>query len=119
MSTYDFSAFYSTLPHNPIKEKLTEIAELTFYRGGSLNLACYSKRVFSFLKNLKCIICGHVRKVGPLSIDFLNFGSELQRQIVDIPMGASCAPLVAVFFVMRQASCFLYLTIIKLMLSII
>ena len=32
-STYDFSTLYTTLPHNLIKEKLTELIEQTFKRG--------------------------------------------------------------------------------------
>ena len=32
LSTYDFSTLYTTLPHNLIKEKLTEIVEQTFNR---------------------------------------------------------------------------------------
>ena len=34
---------YTTLPHNLIKEKLTELIEQTFHRGGSLYLACNDK----------------------------------------------------------------------------
>ena len=30
LSTYDFSTLYTTLPHNLIKEKLTELIEQTF-----------------------------------------------------------------------------------------
>ena len=36
LSTYDFSNLYTTLPHNLIKEKLTELIEQTFNREGSL-----------------------------------------------------------------------------------
>ena len=36
LSTYDFSTLYTTLPHNLIKEKLTELIEQTFNREGSL-----------------------------------------------------------------------------------
>ena len=32
LSTYDFSTLYTTLPHNIIKEKLTELIEQTFNR---------------------------------------------------------------------------------------
>ena len=39
VSTY-FSTIYTTLPHNLIKEKLTELIEQTFNRKGSLYLAC-------------------------------------------------------------------------------
>ena len=31
LSTYDFSTLYTTLPHNPIKEKLLDLIERTFY----------------------------------------------------------------------------------------
>ena len=36
LSTYDFSTLYTTLPHNLIKEKLTELIEQTFNRECSL-----------------------------------------------------------------------------------
>ena len=36
LSTYDFSTLYTTLPHNLIKEKLTELIEQTYNREGSL-----------------------------------------------------------------------------------
>ena len=41
--TYDFSTLYTTLPHNLIKEKLTELIEQIFNREGSLYLACSDK----------------------------------------------------------------------------
>ena len=44
--TYDFSTLYTTLPHNLIKEKLTELIEQTFNREGSLYLACNDKNAF-------------------------------------------------------------------------
>ena len=49
---------------------------------------------------------------------FIRFGSKLYRQIVGIPVGTNCAPLVAdlfLFFFIRETSCCLFLTIIKLM----
>ena len=46
LSTYDFSTLYTTLPHNLIKEKLTELIEQTFNRKGSLYLACNDKNAF-------------------------------------------------------------------------
>ena len=61
LSTYDFSTLYTTLPHNLIKEKLTELIEQTFNREGSLYLACYDINAFLNLNNLNDINCGHVR----------------------------------------------------------
>ena len=46
MSTYDFSALYTTLPHNLTNEKLSELIEHTFNREGSFYLACNEKRTF-------------------------------------------------------------------------
>ena len=44
LSTYDFSTLFTTLPHNLIKEKLTELIEQRFNREGSLYLACNDKK---------------------------------------------------------------------------
>ena len=48
------------------------------------------KMPFLLLNNLNDINCGHVM--------FIRFGSKLYRQIVGIPMGTKCAPLVADLF---------------------
>ena len=66
--TYDFSTFYTTLTHNLVKEKLTELIKHTFNREGSLYLACNEKRAFLRLNNLKDLNCGHVRKFVTISI---------------------------------------------------
>ena len=47
LSTYDFSTLYTSLPHNLIKENLTELIEQTFNREGSIYLACNDKNAFS------------------------------------------------------------------------
>ena len=52
LSTYDFSTLYTTLPHNLINEKLTELIEPTFNGEGSLYLACNDKNAFLHLNNL-------------------------------------------------------------------
>ena len=46
LSTYDFSTLYTTLPHNLIKEKLTELTEQTFNWEGWLYLAGNDKSSF-------------------------------------------------------------------------
>ena len=70
LSTYDFSTLYTTLHHNLIKEKLTELIEQTFNREGSLYLACNDKMPFLLLNNLSDINYGHVRKCVMCSIIF-------------------------------------------------
>ena len=123
VSTYDFSTLYTTLPHNLIKEKLTELIEQTFNREGSLYLACNEKRAFFTSeqpKRFKLWSCQKVCDTLHYLLDniFIRFGSKLYRQIVGIPMGTNCAPLVAdlFYFLMRETSCCLFLTITKQML---
>ena len=102
LSAYDFSTLYTTLPHNLIKEKLTELIEQIFNREGSLYLACNDKHALLLLNNLNDINCDHVRNCDALHylLDniFIRFGSKLCRQIVGIPMGTNCALLVADLF---------------------
>ena len=100
MSTYDFSTLYTTLPHNLIKDKLIE---QTFNREGSLYLACNDKNAFftsELPKRYKLWSCQKVCDALHYLLDniFIRFGSKLYRQIVGIPMGTNCAPLVANLF---------------------
>ena len=104
LSTYDFSTLYTTLPHNLIKEKLTELIEQTFNREGSLYLACYDKN-FLFCTSeqpirYKVWSCQKMCVALHYLLDniFIRFGSKLYRQIVGIPIGTNCAPLVADLF---------------------
>ena len=103
LSTYYFSTLYTTLPHNLIKEKLTELIEQTFNREGSLYLACNDKNAFftsEQLKRYKLWSCQKMCDALHYLLDniFIRFGSKLYRQIVGIPMGTNCAPLVADLF---------------------
>ena len=103
LSTYDSSTLYTTLPHNLIKEKLTELIEQTFNREGSLYLACNDKNAFFTSeqpKRYKLWSCQKMCDALHYLLDniFIRFGSKLYRQIVGIPMGTYCAPLVADLF---------------------
>ena len=42
----DFSTFYSTLPHNFIKDKFIDLIERTFNGEGSHYLACNDRNAF-------------------------------------------------------------------------
>ena len=54
LSTYDFSTLYTTLPHNLIKEKLTELIEQTF--NAHFIWLVMIKMPFLLLNNLNDII---------------------------------------------------------------
>ena len=101
--TYDFSTI--TLPHNIIKEKLTELLEQTFNREGSLYLACNDKNAFftyEHSKRYKLWSCQKMCDALHYLLDniLIIFGSKLYRQIVGIPMGTNYAPLVEDVFVL-------------------
>ena len=103
LSTYVFSTLYTTLPHNLIKEKLTELIEQTFNREGSLYLACNDKNAFFTPEQPKRYTLWSCQKMCDalhyfLDNIFIRFGSKLYRQIVGIPIGTNCASLVADLF---------------------
>ena len=103
LSTYDFSTLYTTLPHNSIKDKLIDLIERTFQREGSPYLACNDRNAFYLLKNPKKYHAWSSQNVCNalkfwLDNIFIRFGTKLYRQVVGIPMGTNCAPLVADFF---------------------
>ena len=88
---------------NLIKEKLTELIEQTFNREGSLYLACNDIKTFLTSeqhKRYKLWSCQKMCIALHYLLDnaFIRFGSKLYRQIVGIPMGTNCAPLVADLF---------------------
>ena len=103
LSTYDFSTLYTTLPHNLIKEKLINLIESTFKREGSPHIACNVKQAFftsGDTKRYKLWSCQNVSEALIYLLDniYIRFGTKLYRQIVGIPMGTNCAPLVADLF---------------------
>ena len=105
LSTYDFSTLYTTLTHNLIKEKLLDLIERTFYKKeGKLYLACnYKKSSFTSADHYRGYHLWSCQNVCDtlsflLGNNYIGFDTKLYRQIVGIPMGANCAPLVADLF---------------------
>ena len=98
-----FSTLYTTLPHNLIKEKLINLIEWTFKREGSPYIACNERQAFftsEDTKRYKLWSCQNVCEALIYLLDniYIRFGTKLYRQIVGIPMGTNCAPLVADLF---------------------
>ena len=104
LSTYDFSTLYTTLPHNLIKEKLLDLIERIFYKmEGKLYLACNNKKAFitsADHRGYHLWSCQNVFDALSFLLDniYIRFVTKLYRQIVGIPMGTNCAPLVADLF---------------------
>ena len=98
--------FYSLyhITHNLIKEKLVDFIERAFkkfYKNeGTLYLACNDKKVVSLLQTIEDIHFGHniCDAFSYLLDNIYTRFDKLYRQIVGIPMGTNCAPLVADLF---------------------
>ena len=103
LSTYDFFTLYTTLPHNLIKEKIINLIEWTFKREGSPYIACNERQAFFTSEDTKWYklwSCQNVCEALIYLLDniYIRFGTKLYRQIVGIPMGTNCAPLIADLF---------------------
>ena len=107
MSTYDFSTLYTSLPHNLIKEKLVDLIERAIKQfcksEGTLYLACNDRKAFftsTDHRGYTLWSCQNVCDTLSYLLDniYIRFCNKLYRQIVGIPMGTNCAPLVADLF---------------------
>ena len=99
LSTYDFSTLYITLSHNLIKEKLISLIEWTFKREDSPYIACNERQavvISGDTKLYKLWSCQNVCDALIYLLDniYVRLGTKLNRQIVGIPIGTTCAPLV-------------------------
>ena len=88
LSTNDFSTLYTTLPHNDKNE-------------GTLHLARNARKAFfTSTDHIGYTLCSCQNVCDALSYllgnIYIRFGNKLYRQIVGIPMGTNCAPLVHV-----------------------
>ena len=103
LSTYDFSTLFTTLPHNLIKENLINLIEWIFEREGSPYISCNERQALftsGDTKRYKLWSCQKVCGALIYLLDniYFRFGTKLYIQIVRIPMGTNCAPLVADLF---------------------
>ena len=98
-----FSTFYTTLPHSLIKDKLIDLIDRTFQREVPPYLACNDRNAFFTSEKPKkyhAWSCQNVCGTLTFLLDnfLIRFGTKLYRQVVGIPMGTNCAPLVADLF---------------------
>ena len=101
LSTCDFSTLYTTLPHNLIKEKLYKFNWVDLKGKVHLILPVTKDRLSSLQETQNDINFGLVKtcvKLYLLDNIYIRFGTKLYRQIVGIPMGTNCAPLIADLF---------------------
>ena len=79
--------------------------ERIFQRGCSLYIACEDSHAFftsDAVRKYNLRSCQKVSEAVTFLIDniYIRFGSKIYRQIVGIPMGTNCAPLVLICFLL-------------------
>ena len=121
IKTYDFSTLYTTIPHSKLKSRLTELIRNAFrFKNGKKRyeyiVVGYKSTYFvkdrSEAKN-KYTEDDIVRMLEFL-IDniFVECGGVIFQQVIGIPMGTNCAPLLADLFLYSYEAEFIQ-TLIK------
>ena len=103
VSSYDFSNMYTTLPHNQIKDRLSNLIKWCFDREKKQFLCTSESKGFFSDKEYETYkmwtpdeLCDALSFL--LDNIFVRFGDTVYRQVVGIPMGTNCAPLIADLF---------------------
>jgi hypothetical protein len=114
IKTFDFSTLYTTLPHDKLKTRLKETIHKAFshrYYGSKFVVLGYNSTDFSnkIQKGKTCYSEEQVISMLEFLIDkiFVSFGGTLFQQVVGIPMGTNCVPLLADLFLYSYESEFL------------
>ncbi|KAK3090026.1 hypothetical protein FSP39_008627 [Pinctada imbricata] len=94
---------YTTLPHDKINDQLSKLIKWCYIREGKIYICTSeSKGFFSATeyKSYKSWTCSDLCSALSFLLDniYVRFGENLYKQVVGIPMGTNCAPLVADLF---------------------
>ena len=103
VSSFDFSTLYTSLPHDLIKEKVLSLVKWCFNRESKTYLCTSDKAGFFSNKtydSYKCWTCTEFSEAFTFRMEniYVQFGDMVYQQIVGIPMGTNCAPLIADLF---------------------
>ena len=108
VQTYDFSTLYTSIPHNLLKSRITALIHNSFKRRNGSNRYTYIKITNGKGYFIDTIYPGgdnlytadQTCSMVEFLIDniFVKFGGCLFRQVIGIPMGRNCAPLLPDLF---------------------
>jgi hypothetical protein len=114
IKTFDFSTLYTTLLHDKLKTCLKETIHKAFSHrndGSTFVVLSYNSTYLSnkIQKGKTCYSEEQVISMLEFLIDniFVSIGGALFQQVVGIPMGTNCAPLLANLFLYSYESKFL------------
>ena len=117
VQTFDFSTLYTSIPHDLLKSKISNLAHNAFgKKDGSVRYThikvTRAQGYFTHDKNGggdNMYTSDNICKMIEVLIDniFVQFGGRLFRQVIGIPMGTNCAPLLADLFLYSYENEFL------------
>ena len=107
VQTCDFSTLCTSIPHNLLKSRITALMHNSFKRRNGSNRYTHIKitRKGYFIETINRVgdnlyTADQICRMVEFLIDniFVKFGGCLFRQVIGIPMGTNCAPLLADLF---------------------
>ena len=107
IETFDFSTLYTSIPHDLLKSRMNNIINNAFkHRNGATRYTHIKvgrhKSYFTSdpLNGDNKYTANDICKMIEFLVDniYVRFGGQLFRQMVGIPMGTNCAPLLADLF---------------------
>ena len=116
IQTFDFSALYTSTPHDLLKSRMNSIINNTFkYNNGATRYTHIkvgrNKSYFTSdpLNGDNKYTANDICKMIEFLVDniYVRFGGQLFRQMVGIPMGTNCATLLAYLFLYSYENEFL------------
>ena len=118
VQTYDFSTLYTSIPHDLLKSRVSTLIRNSFKKkNGSIRYTYIKFKVNcrrGYFSNSidggdKTYGANQICEMVKFLIDniFVKFGGHLFRQVIGIPMGTNCAPLLAELFLYSYESDFL------------
>lgn len=102
LKTYDFSTLYTSIPHDKLKEKVSNLIIKSFDSQDWKFISIKHNKV-SWSRTIKsntCLSCDDVIFLLHWLIDntYVTVGNKVFKQCIGIPMGTDCAPYLANLF---------------------
>ena len=116
IQTFDFSTLYTSIPHDLLKSRINNIINDAFEHKNRATRYTHikvgrNKNYFTsdLLYGDNKYTANDICKITEFSVDniYVRFGGQLFRQMVGIPMGTNCAPLLADLFLYSYENEFL------------
>ena len=103
VSSFDFSTLYRSLPHDLIKAKVLSLVKWCFNRESKTYLCTSDKAGFFSNKKYDSYACWTFTELCEaftflMENIYVQFDGMVYQQILGIPMGTNCVPLIADLF---------------------